>query len=95
MRGIVALAKRFPAALIEQAAGTALRGNIRSCKSVRELVQRLHERSQAKADTPPNDESNQVKLTQEHELIRPGSEYSAFFEQHAAQGELLTKKTLH
>lgn len=96
MRGIVALAKRFPATLIEQASGTALRGNIRSCKSVRELVQRLFDRNQAKTGDPMASAGpTQEKLTQEHELIRPGSDYSNFFEQHAVQGELFPKKTLH
>lgn len=88
MRGVIALAKKFPAALIEQACEIALKGNVRSSKSVREVAERLSLRSRAES---PGEGAKSPALTQSHELIRPGSDYAAFFEQHACQGELFEK----
>lgn len=90
MRGVVALARKFPATLIEQAAATAVRGHIRSCKAVRELVKRLADRANAQTA-----ETRTGQLTQEHELIRSPKEYADFFEQYADQGELFKKTVLH
>ena len=91
MRGIVALAKHHPAALIEQACEIALKGGLRSCKAVREMVIRLRDANLPHDNTP----SPAGTVTQKHELIRPGSDYASFFDQHADQGELFGKKTLH
>ena len=78
MRGVVALSRQLPAALLEQAAQIILVGDGRSCKAVRAVVQRLAER----ASGPPLRPS---ALTQEHELIRSGKEYGLFWPHHAQQ----------
>lgn len=92
MRGVLALAKEHPASRIEQACSTALQGGLCSCKAVRELASRLRDAAHPPgADPSPSG----LALTQEHELIRPSSDYAQFFDQHAAQGELFGKKTLH
>jgi transposase len=95
MRGIVALAKRYAAAHIEHACEIALKGNIRSCKAVRECVERLSERAQSSSRTQQGEGNPSPSLTQIDELIRSGADYAIFFEQHASQGELFEKKTLH
>lgn len=95
MRGVVALAKKHSASLIEQASELAIKGHVRSSGSVREMVERLSEKEKEKSAARCTDQPEAKTLTQSHELIRPTSDYSAFFEQHAAQGELFAKKTLH
>lgn len=92
MRGVLALAKDHPAPRIEQACSTALQGGLRSCKAVRDLASRLRDATSAPGVDPS---PAGTPLTQEHELIRPSSEYAQFFDQHAAQGELFGEKTLH
>jgi hypothetical protein len=95
MRGIVALAKRYAAAHIEHACEIALKGNIRSCKAVRECVERLSERAQPTSRAQQGEGNLSPSLTQKDDLIRSGADYAIFFEQHASQGELFEKKTLH
>ena len=92
MRGVLALAREHSASRIEQACSTAIQGGLRSCKAVRELVSRLRDAAHVPgaAQSPAG-----TALTQEHELIRPSSDYAQFFEQHALQGELFGKKTFH
>jgi hypothetical protein len=89
MRGVVSLARKFPVELIEQAAAIAIRGQIKSCGAVKELVRRLADQKAAPPAAPNS------PLTQEHELIRDGKEYAKFFEQYADQGDLFTDPTLH
>lgn len=80
MRGIVALARKHKAELIEEACSVALLRDIRSSKSVKKIIEQLTKTS-IKKTTPDI-------LTQVHSLIRPPSDYAAFFDQHASQGDL-------
>ena len=78
MWGIVALVRRFPVSIIEQAATTAIARQISSSKAVRAIAEQLLAQAIARldAESPP-------PLTQQHELIREPSEYAGFFEQNA------------
>jgi hypothetical protein len=76
------LAKHYPARILEQACALAVAGNVRSSKQLRLIADRLLEAALARLEQAPQGE---LPLTQEHALIRPASEYSAFFDQSAAQ----------
>lgn len=80
MRGILSLAKRHPATLIEQASSIALARHVRSSRTVREIVERLEKKTS---------EEKQLTLlpalTQAHELIRQPEDYAQFWENHALQ----------
>jgi len=81
MWGILALAKKYPARILEQACALALAGNVRSSKQVRLIADRVFEQALARLEqAPPQAE---LPLTQEHALIRPAAEYSEFFTQSA------------
>ena len=80
MWGILALAQKYPARILEQACAQALAGNVRSSKQVRLIADRVFEQALARLEQAPQ---AQLPLTQEHALIRPASEYSAFFTQSA------------
>lgn len=75
MRGIVSLAKKHSAILIELAAKIALERCVRSSKTVRELVERLENKTKEATPLLP-------EITQSHELIRKPSEYALFWEAH-------------
>ncbi|MCG2777342.1 MAG: IS21 family transposase [Desulfobacterales bacterium] len=75
MQGIVALARRHPKALIEGASTLAVERGLRSCRAVRQLVERLAGKDKEK-EYPDS-------LTQVHKLIRSPSEYAVFWEQYA------------
>lgn len=79
MRGVLSLARKHPAAIIEEACTLAVDRRVRSSKIVREIVERLEERGL------PNKQASLPILTQSHELIRPLQDYSLFFEEHALQ----------
>lgn len=81
MRGILSLARKHPASLIEEACTLAVDRRVRSCKIVREIVERLEAKALPKAQAPL------PILTQSHELIRPLQDYALFFEEHALQGK--------
>ena len=81
MRGILTLAKKHPAALIERASSMALDRCVRSSKAVRELVERLEEKeNKAKQQK----QASLPLFAQSHRLIRAPSDYSLFWETHAA-----------
>ena len=83
MWGIVGLGARYPASILEQAAGLALHSGIRSYKSVRAIADQLLARALARLDAPqqqlPLDHSASP-LTQHHELIRESAVYGEFFD---------------
>ena len=84
MWGIVALAKKYPAWLVEQACDHALRHHLYRYRQVRAVVERLFEQALERLDRAPQ---LALPLTQEHALIRPGDEYGEFFNvgaQHSA-----------
>jgi transposase len=76
MWGIVGLAKKYPARILEQACTIALAGNVRSSKQVRLIADRVFEQALARLDHAPQAE---FALTQSHPLIRPAAEYTEFF----------------
>lgn len=80
MRGIVALARKHKAELIDEACSIALYRDIRSSKSVKKIIEQLTKTTEQRVKSE--------ELTQVHELIRPPSDYAAFFDQHANQGDL-------
>ncbi|MPW23109.1 IS21 family transposase [Paraburkholderia sp. CNPSo 3157] len=81
MWGIVGLAKRYPARLVEQACDHALRHHVYRYRQVRAIVERLFEQALERLDSAPQ---LALPLTQEHPLIRPAAEYSELFSAGAA-----------
>ncbi|SAL88771.1 integrase catalytic subunit [Caballeronia arvi] len=84
MWGIVALAKKYPTWLVEQACDHALRHHLYRYRQVRAVVERLFEQALERLDRAPQ---LALPLTQEHALIRPAAEYGALFNagaQHSA-----------
>jgi transposase len=79
MYGLVNLARHYAACHIEKAAEIALRNGLRSSKALRRMIESMA----AEAEERKPDESE--RLTQQHALIRPGEDYAAFWDQHAAQ----------
>lgn len=77
MRGVLSLARRHAAPLIEKACAMALDRHVRSSKTVRELVERLGKTDKNKIALPV--------LAQSHALIRSPDDYARFFEKHAHQ----------
>jgi len=77
MRGILSLARRHAAPLIEKACAMALDRHVRSSKTVRDLVERLEKTGENKVALPI--------LIQSHALIRSPDDYARFFEKHAQQ----------
>ena len=94
MWGIVGLASRYPAWLLEQACATALTRQTASYQAVRGIADQLFAQVMTRLDGRQAElllESPTPLLTQEHELIRDVTEYAAFFkrsvgiaEQHTA-----------
>ncbi len=78
MRGVLSLARRHRADLIEKACSLAIDRHVRSSKIVRELVERLEEKEAKEKTFLP-------VLVQSHELIRSPNDYARFFEKHAHQ----------
>lgn len=76
MRGVLSLARKHQASLIEKACSLAIDRHVRSSKIVRELVERLEEKEADKNKT------SLPVLIQSHELIRSPDDYGLFFEQH-------------
>lgn len=82
MYGIVNLARHYEASHIEQAAIEALKVGLRSYKSIRRLVEGIAERDNKEKEVASS------PLTQDHKLIRPPEDYSAFWRKHAAQRQI-------
>ncbi len=79
MYGLVNLVRHYAACHIEKAAEIALRNGLRSSKALRRMIESMA----AEAEERKHKESE--SLTQQHALIRPGEDYAAFWDQHAAQ----------
>ena len=82
MWGIVALSPRYPAWIIEQAAAAALLRQVCSYKAVRALAEQLLAAAIARLDAQQPELAlldGASPLTQQHELIRPSTEYAEFF----------------
>jgi len=81
MYGLVNLVRHYAACHVEKAAEMALRNGLRSSKALRRMIESMAaEVEERKAEEPEG-------LTQQHVLIRPGEDYAAFWDQHAAQAE--------
>jgi 5S rRNA maturation endonuclease (ribonuclease M5) len=81
MYGLVNLVRHYAACHVEKAAEVAKRNGLRSSKAIRRIVESMAaEAEERKAEGPGC-------LTQEHALIRPGEDYAAFWNQHAASAE--------
>ncbi|UCF85472.1 MAG: IS21 family transposase [Desulfobacteraceae bacterium] len=78
MQGIVNLVRHFEAPHIEEGAKIAVKMGLRSCKSIRKLVENIAQKSK------DGKKVNCSTLTQDHPLIRPPQDYALFWEQHAA-----------
>jgi hypothetical protein len=82
MWGIVGLGARYPASILEQAAAAALARHIRSYKAVRALADQLLGAAITRLDAQQPElalDHGASPLTQQHELIRPSTEYAEFF----------------
>jgi len=81
MYGLINLVRHYAACHVEKAAELAKRNGLRSSKALRRMVESMAaEAAQRKVEEPE-------RLTQKHALIRPGEDYAAFWDQHAAQAE--------
>ncbi len=76
MWGILALASKYPARILEQACALAVAANVRSSKQLRVIADPVLEQALARLEQAAQGE---LPLTQEHALIRPACDYSEFF----------------
>lgn len=87
MWGIMGIAGKYPASIVEQACSRALELNIRTSKQVRQIADQLFENVVARLNQAeviqPADRNNH--LTQQHPLIRPTEEYGDLFNQSARE----------
>jgi transposase len=81
MYALVNLVRHHAACHVEKAAEVAKRNGLRSSKAIRRIVESMAAEDQERKAKPAS------RLTQEHELIRPGEDYAAFWNQYAAQAE--------
>ena len=82
MWGILGLSRRYPAGIVEQAATVALLRHIHSYKAVRALADQLLGAAITRLDAQQPELAlvdGASPLTQQHELIRPSTEYAEFF----------------
>ena len=85
MWGIVGLASRYPAWILERACAVALTGASPSYKAVRALADQLLAQTARQLDSPQAElPLDAPTLTQAHELIRDLAEYAAFAQRCAA-----------
>jgi transposase/5S rRNA maturation endonuclease (ribonuclease M5) len=85
MYGLVNLVRHYPAAYVEKAAEVAMANGLKSSRALRRMVESMV----AEEDERRSETSG---LTQDHPLIRPGEDYAAFWQQHAA-GEVSPGKS--
>jgi len=86
MQGVVNLARKYEAGCIESAAEKAVEMGLLSYQSFRRLV----EGSKSSTDTEAKN-----TISQEHTLIRPSSDYGAFFDKFAAKNDgVLSRENL-
>lgn len=76
LRGVVALARRYPRRIVEQACERALRDGVRHYPSLQAAAEQLLQQALAALDTPIQGE---LDLTQQHRLIRDGDAYADLF----------------
>jgi transposase/5S rRNA maturation endonuclease (ribonuclease M5) len=92
MYALVNLVRHYAACHVERAAEVAKRNGLRSSKALRRIVESMA------AEAAERKVEEAGRLTQEHALIRPGEDYAAFWDQHAAQAEIpaaiVTPKTI-
>jgi len=77
MYGVINLLRRYPARYVEKAAELAKANGLKSSRALRRMVENMVVEDDEKKAAPSG-------LTQEHPLIRPGEDYAAFWQQHAA-----------
>ena len=93
MWGVLSLAKKYPARIVDEACAVAFAGNVRSSKNVRLIADRVFEAALARLEQPAQAE---LPLTQDHPLIRTGDEYAALFNlgaRHSAEQPHPTEET--
>ena len=83
MQGVVNLARKYEAGCIESAAKKAVEMGLRSYKSFRRLVE---------ASKSSTDIEVKSAISQEHKLIRPSSDYGAFFDKFAAKNNVVLSR---
>jgi hypothetical protein len=91
LRGIVSLSRKHPAYRIEQACDQALNFQIRSYKTIVQMVEDLGRQEQKAQETETQNalEPHTQNLTQTHELIRDPQEYFDFWKSYANAGETI------
>jgi transposase len=89
--GIVGLASRYPAWILEQACAQAASQTVPSYKVVRTLADQFLAKMAERLDPRQVDLALEVPLTQQHDLIRDVAEYGAFFQQAGGQDDEAAK----
>ena len=77
MYGVINLVRHYPARYVEKAAELAKANGLKSSKALRRMVENMVVEDDAKKAALSG-------VTQDHPLIRPGEDYAAFWQQHAA-----------
>jgi transposase len=85
IRGILSLAKKHSAALIEEASRQGIERRVRKSSTIRHMVESLE-----KNETGEKQQMSLPTLTQTHELIRDPSDYARFFQAHTRHDFLET-----
>ena len=87
MWGIMGIAGKYPASIVEQACKSALELNIRASKQVRLIAEQLFEEAVARLNQSEVIQQANIpdRLTQQHPLIRPAQEYGDLFNQSARE----------
>jgi len=93
--GIVGLAKRYPAWILEQACAQAATQALPSYKVIRTLADQYLAKMAERLDPRQTDLALDVPvLTQEHDLIRDVGEYAAFFTHASGQTDVTVRDQL-
>jgi hypothetical protein len=77
IQGVLSLTRRFPAGRIEETCRLALEKGVRRYKTIRQLLENA-----AAADVALAAHSSDG-MAQDHALIRPATDYQAFWESHS------------
>lgn len=94
LRGIVGLARKYPAHCVDAACAQALQAGAYSYKRVLALTERIFAEAVVSLEVhrqAAGESAGAMLLTQEHELIRDGAEYGDLFARAAAAGMTLAK----
>src|SRR5512136_2909757 len=81
MYALVNLVLHYASCHVEKTAEVAKPNGLRSSKAIRRIVESMA------AESAERKVEAAGRLTQEHALIRPGEDYAAFWNQHAASAE--------